>query len=282
MRGRRSCDFGLVYCANVANPREDVSVGHESVLRSGAGPALHVLALSKEADVSCSQETLGRFFPASGNLLGIQDVALFATLIEDRAQRPWWLNGPHADVSPSAMTRATYALSEGLRNVQTVPNLALAAVLSLVAAARGLPGADRRSRELWLAANSLGDNLTSDTSQLEFDAEQTRVLLRIAATMATSSSSTDAPLGRYGKYEIPFGLSPETKATPLEQLISGARMLALLPLAPGAVEATAALDHGQFLAAGEFAVAGAAVTVLLSAGVALAERALAWGQKGRN
>ena len=69
------------------------------------------------------------------------------------------------------------------------------------------------------------------------------------------------------------------RAKRLEEIIGSARMLALLPIGGGAVEATTKLSQGHFIAAGEFALGGALVSIVLATGVALAERVLAWGQE---
>lgn len=253
-------------------------VGHETAVWSRGCPTLHVFTLpAGDSPAIGAMDALGAQFAAVAAPVGLRDIKPFAKLLEEKRRTPWWSRSPDPVISPSNLDRGIGFLIGSLRAIETERNLAEASLASLVVS----PKVDDRSATYARqAVAALSNQLAEETSDLDFELAQNQVLLRLAVASGVASGSAAADRVRsYGRYEIPFALSPPTRAARLEELIAGVRMLALLPLAPGAIETTSELGHGQFVAAGEFAVAGVVVTGVLSAGVALAERVLAWGQQ---
>jgi len=73
------------------------------------------------------------------------------------------------------------------------------------------------------------------------------------------------------KFEIPFSRSKETSKSRLEDIISQARIVAFVPLAPAAIQTSNLIGQGQFLMALEVALTGAAVTLLMASTFSMAE-----------
>jgi hypothetical protein len=262
----------------VPSREAQLRVAHETVLVQNGGQGLHVLALSRDEKIE-GLDGLGHEFAAAAPAVRLDDLKRLSDLIVDRARAPWWLGETYPLIGPSAQRRATKQLVGALTAIKSEPVFARAALTSLVARSTRPPeqrGSDV-PHDLQYVAAALRDQLRSE---LEFDAAQLDLMLGIAIdTVWAERSGADGVIVEYERYEIPFALSPEIKAARLKEIIGGARMLALVPLGSGAIDATAALEQTHFLAAGEFAVGGALISIVLCVGVAAAERTLAWGRR---
>jgi hypothetical protein len=287
----RQGDVGMV---EKLGRKERLEVAHETVLVGSSSRPLHLLTLPPpdwceeglpglltSLDVEAAGEpvvgterqgsTLRKFYDQLDDWLGDSDVP--------------------AASSDAAYTAREYEMSVGyllheVKRVSRRPDrLARAAMASLIAPSpAGIPGmAATRPRDpgelIPTVAADLLNRLLEDANEFVLSPPQLRMMLTIAADSAVMRNSPSAMRreNEYRQYEIPYALSPPTRADRLEEVIGAARVVVLLPLAGGAIDATTSLGQGQFLAAGEYAVGGTVISMVLAAGLALAERALASG-----
>ncbi|GEM_PF-3886476 len=72
-------------------------------------------------------------------------------------------------------------------------------------------------------------------------------------------------------FDVPFSLSKESSKSKLGEIISQARIVAFMPLAHAAAQATTLIEHGQFLVALEVALGAGGVTLVLATTFSVAE-----------
>lgn len=80
-------------------------------------------------------------------------------------------------------------------------------------------------------------------------------------------------------YEIPFGLSPETKSDTLEALIKHSRVIAVVPVASGLHSISTALSTQQWVLALEATATTGAVLIILMGSIGLADVIVRWIKK---
>ena len=214
------------------------------------------------------------------------DVGRFHAALKERLEDKDWLSSDERFDSRERAIATRLLVHELGRSSYRPRRLVRAAFASLVAPPPVMStqvNLQTPTGLLSMVAADLLSRLLEEPDELEITPSQAKTLLTIAADSAARrrDPSRRAREGEYRPYEIPFALSPRIRADRLEEVIGSARAVALLPLAGGAVEATTCLGQGQFVVAGEYALGGTVISMILAAGVALAERMLAAGQPDR-
>lgn len=105
--------------------------------------------------------------------------------------------------------------------------------------------------------------------QVSMEALATTARLLLAWTRKTDRVSTS--LTQLGRYDIPYGNSPETKSETLRNMIQNARSVVVAPLVAGGLQSSSYISTGQYAAAFQCAVTAGAVTLLLVGSVGLAD-----------
>jgi hypothetical protein len=77
-------------------------------------------------------------------------------------------------------------------------------------------------------------------------------------------------------YEIPYGLSPETKSTSLETLIKNSKTIAVVPMLSGINSISTALANGNWVIAIQAAASTGAVVIIVLSSLALSDKIIEW------
>ena len=90
--------------------------------------------------------------------------------------------------------------------------------------------------------------------------------IRIASVLtAPARDQVTAAVESFLDVEIPFSMSPRADKSPLSAIMREAPHAALIPLVPGALQATNLIGQAQYIAALEMAAASGGVTLILVA-----------------
>lgn len=215
------------------------------------------------------------------------DVGRFHAALKERLEDEDWLSSDERFDSRARTIAAGLLVHELGRSFSRPRRLVRAAFASLVAPPPVMSNQVEPQTPtdlLSVVAADLLSRLLEEPDELKATPSQAKTLLTIAADSATRrhDPSRRAREGEYRPYEIPFALSPRIRADRLEEVIGSARTVVLLPLCGGAIEATTCLGQGQFVVAGEYALGGTVISMILTAGVAVSERLLAAGKPDRD
>jgi hypothetical protein len=77
-------------------------------------------------------------------------------------------------------------------------------------------------------------------------------------------------------YDIPYGLSPETKSTSLETLIKNSKTIAVVPMLSGINSISTALANGDWVIAIQAAASTGAVVIIVLSSLALSDKIIEW------
>lgn len=83
-------------------------------------------------------------------------------------------------------------------------------------------------------------------------------------------------------YEIPYGLSPKSSSSTLEDLVKNSKTIALVPMLTGINSISTALGTGEWLVALKAAGATGATVIVLISSLAITDRIVDWMKSKRN
>jgi hypothetical protein len=139
---------------------------------------------------------------------------------------------------------------------------------------------DRVVRSIYAARDVLDGRLREEQQELPVLLPQLEIAMQVASDAAASQldPAWSRRVTELLQFEIAFAQSPEVGKTALNEALAAVRNIYLLPLGAGGLESAHELAEANFVAAGEFALAGAAAAIVLGGGAALAERLIRWAQ----
>jgi len=114
-----------------------------------------------------------------------------------------------------------------------------------------------------------------DRQELEVSEEELVTWIWLTSVLTRKKERTvQEAMNSFLDCDIPFALSKESDKAKLETIISQARIVAYVPFASAATEATHLITQGQYIAALEVTLVSGAVTLILVATFSLAEALL--------
>lgn len=247
-------------------------VAHETVFVAGTLPPVYLLAISKRdlgSDKQPLAELLAPLFGSRQSLVLTSDVWLKTLEVVQRASM---MIEEIAPESPwrEAWAQESFTLIEALIRADDPSRFGRALFDGLLDTPRAMVGVGPLG-PVW-PPWTLWGLIYLERAQLGLSDEQLAAWAGAAAVVAGKRSREAQEAAQaFQSFDVPFGLSPRTDKAPLSRLISEARVVAFLPLAPGALRATELISQGDYVVAFEVVVASGAVTLLIAATFSVAE-----------
>ena len=121
---------------------------------------------------------------------------------------------------------------------------------------------------------------TENNKDFHFGKDDLLVWQQVNSFISTSiSQEFKASFTPLLDYEIPYGMSPETKSETLSKIIENSKTIAVVPFLAGATTITTAISNGDLVLALKTALTTGAVVIVLMSTIALSDAIIRWMKK---